>query len=91
MLSRIIAILVVVNLHVQQASPQNVDRLMALRDTTLISGEQIDLQLQIAYELSDSDIRAALDHANRALREAEEIESVRWIAEAKLAIGNTYF
>ena len=90
MLSRIIAILLMVILHVQQASPQNVDSLMALRDTTLISGEQIDLQLQIAYELSDSDIRAALDHANRALREAEEIASVRWIAEAKLAIGQFY-
>ena len=90
MLSRIIAILLMVILHVQQASPQNVDSLMALRDTTLISGEQIDLQLQIAYKLSDSDIRAALDHANRALREAEEIASVRWIAEAKLAIGRFY-
>ena len=90
MLSRIIATLLVVILHVQQASPQNVDSLMALRDTTLISGEQIDLQLQIAYELSDSDIRAALDHANRALREAEDIKSVRWIAEAKLAIGRFY-
>ena len=91
MLSRIIATLLVVILHVQQASPQNVDSLMALRDTTLISGEQIDLQLQIAYELSDSDIRKALDQANLAQREAEEIKSVRWIAEAKLAIGNTYF
>jgi hypothetical protein len=67
MLSRIIATLLVVILHVQQASPQNVDSLMALRDTTLISGEQIHLQLQIAYELSDSDIRVALDHANHAL------------------------
>ena len=90
MLSRIIATLLVVILHVQQASPQNVDSLMALRDTTLISGEQLDLQLQIAYELSDSDIRAALDHANRALRDAEDIGSVRWIAEAKLAIGRFY-
>lgn len=90
MLNRIIVILLVLILHVQQASSQNVDSLMALRDTTLISGEQIDLQLQIAYELSDSDIRAALDHANRALSEAEEIESVRWIAEAQLAIGQFY-
>jgi len=75
MLSRIIATLLVVILHVQQASPQNVDSLMVLRDTTLISGEQIDLQLQIAYELSDSDIRAALDHANRALNDTSLIIS----------------
>jgi len=90
MLSRNIAILLVVILCAQQARSQNVDSLVALRDTTLISGEQIDLQLQIAYELSDSDIRVALDHANRALRDAEEIGSVRWIAEAKLAIGRFY-
>jgi len=90
MLSRNIAILLVVILFAQQARSQNMDSLVALRDTTLISGEQIDLQLQIAYELSDSDIRVALDHANRALRDAEEIGSVRWIAEAKLAIGRFY-
>ena len=90
MLSRNIAILLVVILYAQQARSQNMDSLVALRDTTLISGEQIDLQLQIAYELSDSDIRVALDHANRALRDAEEIGSVRWIAEAKLAIGRFY-
>jgi len=90
MLFRNIAILVLVTLSPLQAWPQNVDSLKALRDTTLISGEQIELQLQIAYELSDSDIRVALDHANRALREAEEIASVRWTAEAKLAIGRFY-
>jgi len=72
------------------ARSQNVDSLMALRDTTLISGEQIDLQLQIAYELSDSDISEALDRATQALREAEEIASARWTAEAKLAIGRFY-
>ncbi len=91
MLARNIScILLLVVLSAPWAWPQGVDSLMALRDTTLISGEQIELQLQIAYELSDSDIREALDRANHALREAEEIASVRWIAEAKLAIGWFY-
>jgi len=91
MLSRNIScIILLLVLSVSQAWSQGVDSLMALRDTTLISGEQIELQLQIAYELSVSDIREALDRANQALREAEEIASVRWIAEAKLAIGSFY-
>ncbi|MDF1576258.1 MAG: ATP-binding protein [Bacteroidales bacterium] len=72
------------------AMPQNLDSLMALRDTSRIDVEQIKLQLEMAYALSDSDIRSALDHANRALSEAEEIGSERWTAEAKLAIGRFY-
>jgi len=91
MLARIIScVLLFVVLSVPQAWSQQMDSLIALRDTTLISGEQIDLQLQIAYELSDTDISEALDCANHALREAEEIASVRWTAEAKLAIGRFY-
>ncbi len=86
----LVLILVLLILPVSQARSQKVDSLMALRDSTLISGEQIDLQLQIAYILSTTDIRLALDYANRALREAEEIGSVRWTAEAKLAIGSLY-
>jgi len=72
------------------AKSQNLDSLKALRDTSLISAEQIDLQLKIAYAVSDSDIREALNCANLALNDAEEIGSVRWIAEAKLAIGRFY-
>ncbi|MEA3460684.1 MAG: ATP-binding protein [Bacteroidota bacterium] len=87
---RILLILVMVILSVSQARPQTVDSLMALRDTTILSEDQIELQLQIADILSESDIRAALDYANHALTEAEEISSVRWIAEAKLAIGKYY-
>ncbi len=91
MLARNIScVILLVVLSASQIWSQHLDSLMALRDTTLISGEQIDLQMQIAYELSDTDIRMALDLANQALRDAEEIESVRWIAEAKLAIGIFY-
>jgi len=72
------------------AKSQNLDSLKALRDTSLISAEQIDLQLKIAYAVSGSDIREALDRANMALKDAEEIGSVRLIAEAKLAIGKFY-
>ena len=91
MLARNIScVILLVVLTASQTWSQHLDSLIALRDTTLISGEQIDLQLQIAYELSDTDIREALDRANRALREAEEIASVRWTAEAKLAIGRFY-
>ncbi len=91
MLARNIScVILLVVLTASQTWSQHLDSLIALRDTTLISGEQIDLQLQIAYELSDTDIREALDRANQALREAEEIASVRWTAEAKLAIGRFY-
>ncbi len=91
MLSRNIScVILLVVLSASQTWSQQLDSLIALRDTTLISGEQIDLQLQIAYELSDTDIREALDRANHALRDAEEIASARWTAEAKLAIGRFY-
>jgi len=89
-LRKIFLLLVIVILSAPQARPQSLDSLMALRDTTLISEDQIDLQLQIAYILSSTDIRGALDYANQALKEAEEIASVRWIAESKLAIGSFY-
>lgn len=86
----LLLILVLLILPASQARSQKVDSLLALRDTTLISAEQIDLQLQIAYIISTTDIRAALVYANRALKEADEIGSVRWTAEAKLAIGTLY-
>jgi two-component system NtrC family sensor kinase len=92
MLNRKIACLVVMImiLIAPHAKSQDLDSLKALRDTTLISAEQIDLQLKIAYAVSDSDIREALNCANLALKDAEEIGSVRWIAESKLAIGKFY-
>ncbi len=86
----IVGLILLVLLPASKARTQNLDSLMALRDTTLISEYQIDLQLQMAYALSDINIRAALDHANQALKEAEEIGSERWSAEAKLAIGTFY-
>ncbi len=72
------------------AKSQDLDSLMAKRDTSLISREQIELQLEIAYAISATDIRGALVCAKRALNEAEEIASIRWSAEAKLAIGRFY-
>jgi signal transduction histidine kinase len=81
---------VVIMLFSPLAKSQDLDSLKALRDTSLISAEQIDLQLKIAYAVSGSDIREALNCANLALKDAEEIGSVRWIAEAKLAIGRFY-
>ena len=83
-----ILFLLIMLLAVPRARSQQLDSLLVLRDSTIISEEQIDLQLQIAYFLSDSDIRAALDGANQALRDAEVLGSVRWIAEAKLAVGS---
>ena len=87
-LKKPILFLLIMLLAVPRARSQQLDSLLVLRDSTIISEEQIDLQLQIAYFLSDSDIRAALDGANQALRDAEVLGSVRWIAEAKLAIGS---
>jgi len=90
MLLRNTFILFLVVLSAPRAWSQNLDSLIALRDTTVINEEQLDLQLQIAYELSATDISEALNYVNRALREAEVLGSVRWIAEAKLAIGRFY-
>jgi tetratricopeptide (TPR) repeat protein len=66
------------------------DSLTALLDSTVLSEGQIDLQLQIARSISNSDIRKALEYAHRALEDAEELRSTRWIAESKLAIGQFY-
>lgn len=90
MLRKNALILLILFLTPLLARSQNLDSLMALRDTTVINAEQLDLQLQIAYGLYDTDISTAVSMAKRALREAEEINSVTWIAEAKLAIGRFY-
>jgi hypothetical protein len=75
---------------VNPAMGQDLDSLKARLDTTRAENSQIDLQLQIAYALSDTDIREALECASQALKDAQKIESVRWTAEAKLAIGRFY-
>ena len=72
------------------ARSADVDSLIARLDSTVISESQIDLQLQIARAISNSDIRKALEYAHSALKDAEEIRSTRWIAESKLAIGQFY-
>jgi signal transduction histidine kinase len=69
---------------------QDLDSLRAMRDTSLISEAQIELQLEIAYALSAKDICKAVEYAKQALKEAEDIASLRWSAEAKLAIGRFY-
>jgi signal transduction histidine kinase len=87
---KIAFIMLLVMLSGHHASSQNLDSLIAQRDTTIISAKQIDLQLQIAHALSDTNISEALGVASQALKDAEEIGSLRWIAEAKLAIGLFY-
>lgn len=66
------------------------DSLLARLDSTQISESQVDLQLQIARSISNTNIREALDYAHSALKDAEELRSTRWIAESKLAIGQFY-
>jgi C4-dicarboxylate-specific signal transduction histidine kinase len=90
MLRRLILFLLLLTLSFLPAQSQKLDSLMARLDSTVINEEQLELQLQIAHELSATDVSSALEFANRALREAEEIASARWIAEAKLAIGRIY-
>jgi len=83
-------ILMLMLLSTLPARSADVDSLIALLDSSFISESQIDLQLQIARAISNTDIREALDYANRSLKDAEEIRSTRWIAESKLAIGQFY-
>ncbi len=72
------------------ARSSDVDSLIARLDSTQVSESQIDLQLQIARAISNTDIREALVYAYAALKNAEEIRSTRWIAESRLAIGQFY-
>ena len=72
------------------AQSDPVDSLIAQLDSTVLDESQIDLQLQIARSISNSDIRKALEYAHSALKDAEELRSTRWIAESKLAIGQFY-
>ena len=66
------------------------DSLVALLDPTRVNEEQVGLHLEIAEEISNSDIRGALEHAKTALSMAEEIGSRELVADSKLAIGK-YF
>ena len=82
--------LILLLLSALPARSEDVDSLLAQIDSSLTSENQIDLQLQIARAISNTDIRGALDYAYSALKDAEEIHSTRWIAESKLAIGQFY-
>jgi len=59
-------------------------------DSAVASEDQIRIRLMLAHETSKTDIREALNYAYRALSEAENIGSRRYIAESKLAIGTFY-
>ena len=75
---------------VLSAQADQADSLLARLDSTVLSEDQIDLQLQLARSISNSDIRKALEYAHSALKDAEALRSTRWIAESKLAIGQFY-
>lgn len=84
------SMLMLLMLSALPARSQDLDSLLTLLDSTDISESQIELQLQYARAVSNTDIRKALDYAHGALNNAEEIRSTRWIAESKLAIGQFY-
>ena len=85
-----ICLLILMLFAVLPASASDLDSLLARLDSAQISESQVDLQLQIARSISNTDIREALDYAHSALKDAEELRSTRWIAESKLAIGQFY-
>lgn len=66
------------------------DSLAAMLDSTQLTEEQVELKLKIAEEKKNTDIRSALICARQALSDAENLNSLRWIAESKLAIGEYY-
>jgi len=66
------------------------DSLISLLDSTVVDENQIQLRLEIAEQISNSDITEALGYARDALKEAEEIGAMVLTAEAKLAIGTYY-
>jgi two-component system NtrC family sensor kinase len=68
----------------------NTDSLVSLLDNTLVNESQVELRLQIAREISNSDIKGALMYAREALSFAEEINSMALVADSKLAIGEFY-
>jgi len=83
-------LLLLLLLAVLPARASDLDSLLARLDSAQISESQVDLQLQIARAISNTDIREALVYAHSALKDAEELRSTRWIAESKLAIGQFY-
>ncbi len=68
----------------------NTDSLVSLLDSSLVSREQVELRLQIAQEIRNSDIREALQYAQAALHLAEKLTYSDLLAEAKLTIGQFY-
>lgn len=77
-------------ISVLSGSANSTDSLTTMLDSTLLTEEQIALKLKIAEEKKNTDIRLALICAKQALSDAEEMNSPKWIAESKLAIGEFY-
>lgn len=77
-------------LSLQNALSKSNDSISAQLDISIISEEQIKLKLILAEEKQKTDIKGAIVCARQALSDAEKINSPRWIAESKLAIGKFY-
>ena len=98
--SRIIYIVVALGmlsayLHASQGSATSqdsttTDSLMSLLDSSQMSRKQAELRLQIAGEIANDNIGAALDLSREALRQAEVLGAKSLMAEAKLSIGLFY-
>jgi len=59
-------------------------------DTLQVSKQKIEEELKFADELKNSDIKAALTYAKKALADAQLLKNQGLIAESKLTIGNCY-
>jgi len=71
-------------------SARDTDSLIALLDTSLMSREQIELRLQIADEIANSDMKEALALTREALHQAEALGAKKLVAKSKLSIGQIY-
>jgi signal transduction histidine kinase len=68
----------------------NSKNLSGLSDTSKISEKQIERKLILVEKLINQDIKKALLTSKQALLDAQEINSIKYIAESKLSIGKCY-
>lgn len=68
----------------------NVDSLLNLVDTSVLTEDQVKLKILLAENLRNSDIRQAAQFAKQAVDDAKQINSPSLTAQALLAMGNCY-
>ena len=84
----IVLLIIMFSAYTSKSNP--IDSLDVFTDTTHINEKQIKSILKLADEVYDTDISKALNYSKKALSNSQLLNSPKWIAESKLAIGKYY-